>query len=107
MLLAGCSRAGTSSPTNRPCAKMYSTLFASKYTVGVAKTRANLVIQSCKAPTGSGVDNVWVETFQGLLRNVSCERIASEAGEKFIQELSKKRSPRSTNKDSRRGENVP
>lgn len=72
-----------------PLRKMYSTLFASKYTVGVAKTRTNLVMQSCKAPAGSRVDNVWVETFQGLLRNVSGERIASKAGEELIQKLRK------------------
>ncbi len=72
-----------------PLRGTYSKLFGSKYTVGVAKTRANLVMQSCRAPAGSRVrSGLWVDSFQGLLRNVSGEGITSEAGEDWIQKLS-------------------
>lgn len=65
----------------KPLSATYGTLFPSKYTVGVAKERASLVMRSCK-PEGA-----WVKRFQELLRNVSGERITSEAGEALIKKL--------------------
>lgn len=62
----------------------YSRLFASKYTAGIAKKRANLVMQSCKPGEGS-----WVENFQTLVRNVSGEAIMSEAGNTLIAGLNR------------------
>lgn len=49
-----------------PLSKTYGSLFASKYTAGVAKKRAYLVVESCKR------EGPWVANFQRLLSNV-CE----------------------------------
>lgn len=67
-----------------PLGGNYGKLFASKYTAGVAKKRANLVMQSCKPGEGS-----WVDRFQNLLQNVSGEAITSKAGKALIAALNK------------------
>lgn len=76
--------------------RMYGILFASKYTSGVAKKRAYLVVQSCKREG-------WVVNYQrsllkvvhdfvsdeGAKIKVFGETITSEAGETLITELGK------------------
>lgn len=75
--------------------KMYGSLFASKYTAGVAEKRAYLVVESCKR------EGPWVANFQRLLSNV-CEgdegeddkvfgeTITSQVGQKLLAELTTK-----------------
>ncbi|CAN0092916.1 unnamed protein product, partial [Ectocarpus fasciculatus] len=68
-----------------PLKAMYGRLFASKYTAGVANSRAYLVAQSCKREG-------WAVNFGKFLRNVSAhnvrgETITSEAGRKRIERL--------------------
>ncbi|CAM9617174.1 unnamed protein product [Ectocarpus sp. 12 AP-2014] len=69
----------------RPLSDMYGSLFAGKYTAGVANSRAYLVVQSCKR-------DGWVTNFQEFLRNVLVhkvqgETINSEAGRRRIAGL--------------------
>lgn len=77
-----------------PLRKTYHALFASKYTAGVIKKRAYLVVQSCKREG-------WVANFQRLLLNVYCgikvddfdsikvygETVTSQAGKDRITTL--------------------
>ncbi|CAB1118332.1 unnamed protein product [Ectocarpus sp. CCAP 1310/34] len=69
----------------RPLSEMYGSLFAGKYTAGVANSRAYLVVQSCKRDR-------WVTNFQEFLRNVLAhkvqgETIKNEAGRRRIAGL--------------------
>lgn len=78
-----------------PLSKTYGSLFASKYTAGVAKKRAYLVVESCKR------EGPWVANFQRLLSTV-CEgdegeddkvfgeTITSQAGQALLAKLTAK-----------------